>query len=343
MQKKSYAVLMVAVFTGLLFSCTRTNEQSANNKTISINIQNAKPLKEAVTSMSVLNFPDSTDIFFGEILSMEITNDTIYIFDRFSSQGIYAYDKTGKLLYSYTAKGGGPEEFIGLADFSIHGDEIALLDCHGGKIVFIDKQGNFIRQSPSESNAQNLAVTNDGIWYDFSNIASANKDKLVHVSTNGEKTSVLPIPDDVKNLVFLAPHALTKANSDSLYYLPCMEPRIYLCHDAKAEELYSLDFNGAWPIWENYSKSLHPGAILQSVVDNGLVHQLKLIADNNLICITFHCKENVYVDIIDTDTDSSTLYYMTPDDIEKVGEPVYIYNGQLVFGSQDSLIFMTLK
>lgn len=341
MHKKIYAAF-VALTIGILISCTNNNEQDSDFKTLTVDMQDAQPLKDAVASISVVNFSDTTDTFFGEILSMEIINDTIYIFDRFSNQGLYAYDKSGQLLYAYNKKGPGPEEFIGLADFSINGQEIALLDCHANKIIFIDKQGNFIRQTPAEYQAQNLCVTDNGIWYDRSNIASENNEKLIYVPNGGEKTMVLPIPDDIENINFLTPHATVKARGDSIYYLPCIEPSIYKCHDAKAQMLYALDFNGSWPTWGN-SKSQHPGEILKNIVDNGLVHQLRILAENDLICLTFHCNDKVYVDIIDTKTDNSALYYLTTDDLDKTGEPVCISNGQIVFGNQDSLLFMTLK
>lgn len=50
---------------------------------------------------------------------MVVTKDKIFILDSFTSQQIFVFDKTGKLLYRIKNKGRGPKEYISIWDMQV--------------------------------------------------------------------------------------------------------------------------------------------------------------------------------------------------------------------------------
>ena len=44
--------------------------------------------------------------------------DSILILDSWKDPGLYMYDSEGVLVNSYTKRGNGPDEFVGIVDFN---------------------------------------------------------------------------------------------------------------------------------------------------------------------------------------------------------------------------------
>lgn len=87
-----------------------------------IRVDNAKiistsELLDMVEQVDYIKLDSSEPI--GEISKMVVTKDKIFILDSFTSQQIFVFDKTGKLLYRIKNKGRGPKEYISIWDMQV--------------------------------------------------------------------------------------------------------------------------------------------------------------------------------------------------------------------------------
>ena len=88
--------------------------------TIRVNLDDALPLKEAASSINVLMLNDSLSSHFpGNINKIEWMGDSILILDSWKDPGLYLYNSEGVLVNSYTKRGNGPDEFVGIVDFNV--------------------------------------------------------------------------------------------------------------------------------------------------------------------------------------------------------------------------------
>lgn len=337
--------ILAAIVVVLLAACSDSKETESDcAECMGIDMTNAQSLWENVAAMQVLVIEDSIDTFFGVVSAMEIINDTVYIHDLMKRPGLYVYDGEGRFLYACDKRGQGPDEFVGLGAFAVGSNGVTLLDHYTGRLIHLDKSGHFIRQEPAEHGALNFVLTSDGVWYDRGNAAyGACKDKLVFVPNKGERKAVLPIPKEIENVTFASVRSLVKAQGDTVYYLPPVEPVVYKCYGGKAEKMYVFDFKDSWPEFNNFGRNDDLLGQMRRIVDAGMVYQLKILGEKNLLCLVFHCGDKVYADLIDTNNNESRLYYLTREEVDELGEPVCINNGRLVFGTEDNLVFIMLK
>lgn len=102
----------------MMVSCTE-KKSDVEASMIRVNLDDALPLKEAASSINVLMLNDSLSNHFpGNINKVEWMGDSILILDSWKDPGLYMYDSEGVLVNSYTKRGNGPDEFVGIVDFN---------------------------------------------------------------------------------------------------------------------------------------------------------------------------------------------------------------------------------
>lgn len=331
-----------AMLSLMMQSCTKDQPKEAAH-IISVNLNEAQSLKQAVSSINGLTLQDSAVAHFpGDLTKVVWIKDSIFILDAWKDPGIYLYTSEGTLVNSFTKKGNGPDEFLGIVDFEVTPTEVILLDTYStSHRIVLDKNLTFIRKEEAETQANHFSLegTNEsGVWYDRGNIAySDNKDKLIYVK-GGKRISVLPVPHDIENVTFASPNVFSKIAKDTVLYLPAVEPRIYKCYDGKAEVLCELDFKGLWPDFSHANPN-NPLELMQRIAKEGKIYSLNMISEGKDIAISFFCKDMFYILTMKYDDLSSyRLFKVDKKASESLGVLVAMNDNSLIFGIPGKLL-----
>ena len=118
---------------------------------------------EAV-EMIPLEFTDESIL--GEIKKVVLSEDFIFVMERFNSAGIYTFDRSGKFLYRIGSRGQGPEECADVDDFSINEKDrlIYIYDSVRKKVFVFSFDNEFIKTIPMDYSATNMEYQ-DGLFY----------------------------------------------------------------------------------------------------------------------------------------------------------------------------------
>ena len=334
-------VLSAVIALALLSGCATKETDESAAPLVRVRIEDAIPLKEAAKSISGIPLSDSdAEHFPGDISRLVWKRDSIFIIDGFKDRGLYLYNSDGKLVNSYTDKGNGPEEFLGMGDIFVTPSEIILLDTHLSNRIYLDRNLRFLRKEPTEWMAEHFyAVGNDSFWYDRGNVVGVDKNrgKLIYTSAD-ERNVVLSVPEELENITVASFNGFVPVRGDTILYLPPAEPRLYKCYDSKAEEFCRFDFGSRWPDYEN----MDPAKVfefIQTVKGTGKVYSPNLLSDGSTFALSFRCDKNRYILLFGYDDLSSTrLLKIDAEDVESMGELVAVCDGELVFGQPGKLI-----
>lgn len=165
---KKYLLLSI-VFSLFLCGCTQKQNEVKNlsgMETIPITdfeTYNGRfsEFAEAV-EMIPLEFTDESIL--GEIKKVVLSEDFIFVMERFNSAGIYTFDRSGKFLYRIGNRGQGPKECAD--DFSINEKDrlIYIYDSVRKKVFVFSFDNEFIKTIPMDYSATNMEYQ-DGLFY----------------------------------------------------------------------------------------------------------------------------------------------------------------------------------
>lgn len=349
MRKFVKSAFKFTLFSAILFiiaSC-RDKQSEKDSCTIYVNLASALPLKEAVTSMDVIMLQDSAASHFpGNYSKVEWKGDSIFVLDTWKDPGLYLYNSEGTLLHSYTKRGEGPDEFVGIVDFNVTSSEIILLDTYAtSQRIILDRDFVFQRKEKAEEQARHFfsEENSQGIWYDRGNVAyGVNKDKLVYFDGD-KRISVLPIPQEIHNVTFASYNVFAKIANDTIMYLPAVEPKIYKCYAGKAEVLCKLDFGNLWPDFSQIGNKNNPLELMRRISEEGKIYSTNMLSAGKNLAITFYCKDKFYILMFRCDDFSTcTLLEVDKQTLESLGSLVAMTEDSLVFGEPGKLIRMKI-
>lgn len=326
----------------MVMSCTK-KESDVEVSIISVNIDDALPLKEAALSIDILMLNDSMSSYFpGNMTKVEWMGDSILILDSWKEPGLYLYDSEGLLINSYTQRGNGPSEFVGIVDFNVVPSGVVLLDTYStSQRIYLNRNLSFLYKDDAEAQANHFfceSGNSGGIWYDRGNVAyGSNKDKLIYVDGESRK-SVLSVPHDIENVTFASDNVFSEVSNDTILYLPAVESRIYKCYDGQAEVLCELDFQGLWPDFSDVKKD-NPLDLMRSIANDGKIYSTNIFSEGNDVAVSFFCKDDFYVmKFRYDDLSNHDLFKVDKDSLESLGTLVAMKDGCLVFGNPGRLM-----
>ena len=167
---KKYLLLSI-VFS--LFLCGCTQKQSESNEssgmeTIPITdfeTYNGR-FSEFAEAVEMIPLEFTEESILGEIKKVVLSEDFIFVMERFNSAGIYTFDRSGKFLYRIGSRGQGPEECADVDDFSINEKDrlIYIYDSVRKKVFVFSFDNEFIKTIPMDYSATNMEYQN-GLFY----------------------------------------------------------------------------------------------------------------------------------------------------------------------------------
>ena len=198
-----------------------------------IRVDNAKiistsELLDMVEQVDYIKLDSSEPI--GEISKMVVTKDKIFILDSFTSQQIFVFDKTGKLLYRIKNKGRGPKEYISICDMQDETirNEILFNDALAWSFLYFSADdGQFIRREKGIANCyvariDSLYVNLQNNGQDFNDeenwaILITDKDSVIY---KGFEFKPIQEGDYIVNSFY-------RDNAGSLLYTPINSDTVY--------------------------------------------------------------------------------------------------------------------
>lgn len=144
--------LIVLSFLLLIFSCTGESSQDKEGIIFPVDIE--CPVVFPLTDFfEVIDYVELETVESGLVsyISRIIINEKrIYIFSE--KKGVQVFSDTGKYLYNIGKSGKGPNELINPTDFDLspNGDQVAIWDRDGAKLVIHDLDGNVIQSIKSK-------------------------------------------------------------------------------------------------------------------------------------------------------------------------------------------------
>ncbi|HBY15624.1 MAG TPA: hypothetical protein DEG90_00665 [Porphyromonadaceae bacterium] len=340
-------IFVVVVLTGLMNACTNSKESESEIKAVEVDLNKALPLTENVQSVDVMTLKDSeTGHLPGHLSKVVFRRDSIFVLDMFKDNGLYVYDSDGKIINSFVNKGEGPEEFQIVWDFNVTPNNIILFDYRSDEpFIFLDRNLNFLRRDKVGDCKDHFFYDskNDSWWFDRGNYAYDGSDsKLIYKKGSGSKT-MLKIPENLKNITFANWHSFAELSGDSLLYMPTTENVVYLCEPDSAEPMYRLDFKGKWYEFKKGDTNEETNDLWNRIAEEGYVNTLDILSDGRNVLHTFNSGDRHYVLIVNTDTYTSRLYYLTEKEHENLGDAVAYHKGQIIFGVPGKLVKVSMK
>lgn len=124
---KKYLIVnafVVILFISMVLGCKSTVSYTAiNNNAFVVNLDTVElkhDFKLSSVFDSVLVIPlDNKEVVIGKLNRVDVYKDLIIVLDAEFAKGVFAFDKTGHLLYKIGNVGFGPEEYASCTDFAI--------------------------------------------------------------------------------------------------------------------------------------------------------------------------------------------------------------------------------
>lgn len=89
-------------------------------------------------SVSIISLETKEERLIGEVTKLSHQNNLIYIADNLS-KSIFVFDMSGKLQNKIHAVGNGPGEYVNISYFTVHGNDMVILDHYARKLLFYER------------------------------------------------------------------------------------------------------------------------------------------------------------------------------------------------------------
>lgn len=248
---KKYLTLSIIL---ILFACKENMTVDGPQKiTIDCdNIISNKDFSEFMEDSVKLIFLESGENkMIGDITSVRILGDTIYILDKIS-QSIFRYNQNGEYISKLAARGKANNEYIELFSncFYVKDMNLYVIDKFGGKILIYDKDNHFIKSVPLKfENGDRLIceyIVPNNDYYSLINKSGRLSDfHFFEIDNTGKICNQqLPVPDFKKSKAWRygSAHDLISFCNDDAYVSFFGVDTIYSIKHGQITPIYNLDF-----------------------------------------------------------------------------------------------------
>ncbi len=146
--------LFIIILIGFISSCSTKRDkpiQEGNLETICFDENYVKelPFSSFVDTIELIPLETTEKNLIGEVNRIVFDDNKYYVRSTNSMQNgkLFVFDKDGKFLQQIGRKGGGPDEYIEMEDFTVtHDNKIVLASYH--KLLTFDDNGEFLYATP---------------------------------------------------------------------------------------------------------------------------------------------------------------------------------------------------
>lgn len=302
---RAYIVLLFAI---ILAGCNETQKNSdADVKLLSINWDNVSDVIDYSSmvedSVSLIALETKEEGLIGEVTKLICQNNLIYIADNVS-KSVFVFDMSGKLQTKIHAAGNGPGEYVNISYFTVHGNDMVILDHYASKLLFYDASGKFIRDKAIDDFwGSDLFCIGDRLY--LPNNSSRTKSGYYHLFTMDLANS-----DEIeKHLPFDEPKNNQGWGVDSNYAqfgneaLLCFWPfdKLYLVENGDVSLAYQLDFGDRF-LPKQYVEGDGTTALRTAIRDNYVTGIRRFWQSAQYVFLCFPDSKDNYIAIYDKRT-----------------------------------------
>jgi len=246
-------LLVLSIFT--LFCCS--NERLSEPANFQNNIQNkinidfeeavADKLSSIVSEVKYLELEESDQSLIGSIDDILFVDDQIFILDR-TGEKILAFNISGKHLFNINKKGGGPEEYVNLIDFTYDHTSQSIVISTYSKILWYDLGGHFVKSMNTPyAGGHSLTVlpnSNLAIYMAYSPLGNSDSfANLYVISPTGQVIErFLPFDEGLRSDIMLHPHSVFAKRDTSILFFTQYSRNIFQLSSNALTALYEVDF-----------------------------------------------------------------------------------------------------
>ena len=157
-------------------------------------------LSEICYQVKTIILETNDDVLIGNSSYVQVYNDFIFVLDRSTNMGLFAFNKEGAFIRKYGNRGIGPSDYLSINDFTIDTDNdlIYLLDNHVPQILIYQlstgKYVNKIRLEENRSNYSHIQYNNGKLYTDIEYWDFSEENYLIQeidISTGKQKQCFL--------------------------------------------------------------------------------------------------------------------------------------------------------
>ncbi len=234
---KHIGVVLVLSLIVLIISCTEQKKVTLESTFVPVvlnvkddNIQKNKNASDVIEIDSLVVLETCDKSLIGRISRLFVTDAYIYILDRYVSNSLYCFDKSGKYINSFCCIGKGPNEYLQLKDFSYIENKL-FVSASPHRLFELDIKLNLIK---------NHKINWGGFFNEADALLAKNKDTLIFWSSLCENKFNFY---DLKNNRFFAhlPSAIGVDNGSPVEPLHIGNENKILCQLDLFDTIYILE------------------------------------------------------------------------------------------------------
>lgn len=133
--------IVIVIILSLLFGACKTNKQSFQAASeYEVDVTQRSTASEFFDDYKYVMLESNDSTLITEIKGIDLTDSLIAVH---SGETVFVFDMEGKIEGKIDKRGQGPQEYLGISDFMIDGDDIWILSSDNMKFLVYDKVGNF--------------------------------------------------------------------------------------------------------------------------------------------------------------------------------------------------------
>lgn len=232
--------IITILFVSLLYSC---NPNTLNTevpylthgevKVINVDMSNKVPFDDVVENLQYVKLEENDNALFTYISKFRVYKDRIYVLDHYTTKTVFVFDTSGKYINSINNIGRANNEFLGIVnmEFDYVNEELILDDDMGGKLLFYDRDGNFIRTLSKNWRREDYAMMPDGKL-------ARGRNLTTHLlgAAGTSKNQMLVMADTVSaidltcksNALLTLPNSLIATFNGNAIFIPELSDTIYV-------------------------------------------------------------------------------------------------------------------
>lgn len=143
----NFRIRLLAILI-LTFNQLHIDAYQSQLRIIDVELNKAKAnvkLSSLVEDIRFVPLSTSEESVIGKIDKILITDDYIFILDRFIAGHVFQFDSNGSFVRNVGRIGPGPKEYQRPTDFTLHNDQIYIMD-DGVGVISYDFNGNFVEK-----------------------------------------------------------------------------------------------------------------------------------------------------------------------------------------------------
>ncbi len=228
-----FRIFLLFIISIIAFSCTYKHERLDFN---TVEKQDKLNFSEVFSSSELIFLEEMEDNQVFQIDKLITTENRFFIGDIEMSEGLFAFDKTGKFLWNMYSSIGAPSEFTELSDFDVNEEEekIYVLSTGQGRVFVYDFGGQFVEdfKIPDQLIVYNIASLGDNKFIFYRDLIKETKVDYPYqiisydMTTNEYIDQDLPIP--ARQLLHSNDFNISR-NADQLFISQVYSSTLFSC------------------------------------------------------------------------------------------------------------------